>query len=213
MIAFETWRWRTYHSKCSGKSVNTSMRTGGPSVQDVDDHALLLAGRGGLHHRAQRVGDAPAPADHSAEVVIGHLDLEHDLAVDLLDLGHLDLVRILDQRPGEEVEQISHETPPARRLAAGGLDPLGAKQSRDRTSGLCALLEPVLGAILVDHDQRRIRLRVVLADRLDRAAVPRRALVGDDNPPDRVLLRADPAKSDSHGHAAAEVRGSTSSPA
>src|SRR4051812_24938015 len=83
--------------------------------------ARPLAARAGLHHRAQRVGDAPAPADHSAEVVIGHLDLEHDLAVDLLDLGHLDLVRILDQRPGEEVEQIAHETPPARRLAAGGL--------------------------------------------------------------------------------------------
>src|SRR3954451_6689444 len=98
---------------------------------------------------------------------------------------------------------------PRRGLAAGRLDPLGAKQRRARPRGLGPLIEPVLGAILVDHDQRRIRLGVVLADRLDRAAVPRRALVGDDNPPDRVLLRTDPAKSDSHGHAAAEVRRSS----
>ena len=43
-----------------------------------------------------------------AEVVVGDLKLEHDLAVDLLDLGHLDRVRALDQRPGKELEQIAH---------------------------------------------------------------------------------------------------------
>src|SRR4051794_32599526 len=91
-------------------------------------------------------------------------------------------------------------------LSAGCLDPLGAEERRNRPGGLSALLEPVAGPVLVDDDQRRVALRVVLADRLDRAAVPRRALVGDHNPPDRVLLRPDPAKSDSHGHAAAEVR-------
>ena len=45
------------------------------------------------------------------------------------------------------------------------------------------------GALLVDHDRRGVGLRVVVADRLDRAAVARRALVGDDDAPDRVLLR------------------------
>src|SRR5215216_5546242 len=91
-------------------------------------------------------------------------------------------------------------------LTAGGLDALGAEQVRHRPGGLGALLQPVASAFLIDLDQRRVGLGVVLADRLDRAAVPRRALVGYDDPPDRVLLAADPAKSDSHGHAAAEVR-------
>src|SRR5919109_178832 len=91
-------------------------------------------------------------------------------------------------------------------LGAGRLDALGAQQGRDRLRRAGALLQPVLRPILVDDDQGGVRLRVVLADGLDRATVARRALVGDDNPPDRVLLRPDPAKSDSHGHAAAEVR-------
>src|SRR3954464_6158625 len=92
-------------------------------------------------------------------------------------------------------------------LGTGRLDALGPEQGGDGPGRTRPLLQPVLGAILVDHDQRRVGLWVVLADRLDRAAVPRRALVGDDNPPDRVLLGPDPAKSDSHGHAAAEVSG------
>src|SRR6476661_858010 len=77
------------------------------------------------------------------------------------------------------------------RLAAGGLDALGAKQRRDGPRRLGALLQPVLGAIAVDRDQGRVRLRVVLADRLDRAAVARRARIGHDDPPDRVLLGSD----------------------
>jgi hypothetical protein len=35
----------------------------------------------------------------------------------------------------------------------------------------------VLEALLVDHDRRRVGLRVVVADRLDEAAIARRALV------------------------------------
>src|SRR3954447_6322726 len=92
-------------------------------------------------------------------------------------------------------------------LTAYGLDALDPQQRRDRPGGRRARREPVAGAILVDHDQRGIRLRVVLPDRLDRPAVPRRSLVGDHDTPDRVLLAANPAESDSHGHAAAEVRG------
>jgi hypothetical protein len=73
-------------------------------VKYVDDHAILLAGRRSLHHGAERVGDASAASDHSAEVVLGHLELEDHLAVDLLDLVHLDPIGVLDQRAGQEVE-------------------------------------------------------------------------------------------------------------
>src|SRR4029453_18300432 len=53
-----------------------------------------------------------------------------------------------------------------------------------------ALGQPRADAVLVQVDRRRIGLGVVLADVLDEAAVPRGALVGDDDPPDRVLLAA-----------------------
>src|SRR4051794_21264419 len=62
------------------------------------------------------------------------------------------------------------------------------------------MLEPVLGTLLVDHDLRGPRLRVVAADRLDHAAVTRRALIGDDDAPDRVLLAPHAGESDSYGH-------------
>ena len=60
-----------------------------------------------------------------------------------------------------------------------------------------------LRALLVELDRRGLGLRVVLADRLDRAPVARRAFVGDDDAPDRVLLRTHPSKSDSDCHWAA----------
>ena len=60
--------------------------------------------------------------------------------------------------------------------------------------------EPVAGPVLVDHDRRRIGLRVVVTDGLDDPAVPRGTAVGDDDAPDRVLARPDPRESDSYGH-------------
>src|SRR3954453_8027919 len=58
----------------------------------------------------------------------------------------------------------------------------------------------VAGALLVDDDLRRLRLRVVAADRLDHAAVARRALIRDDDAPDRVLLAPHAGESYSYGH-------------
>src|SRR5262249_14603463 len=86
------------------------------------------------------------------------------------------------------------------RSAARGRDALGAQQGGDRLRRLGAVLEPVTRALLVELDRRGLGLRVVATDRLDRAAVARRALVGDDDPPDRVLLRSDAPQSDSHCH-------------
>src|SRR5215211_1814571 len=87
---------------------------------------------------------------------------------------------------------------------AAGLDALGPEQPGDGTGRLRAVAEPVLGALYVDHDRRRISLRVVVADRLDRPPVPRRTAVRDDDSPDRVLLRTHPRQPDSYGHAAAD---------
>src|SRR3954447_21581976 len=90
-------------------------------------------------------------------------------------------------------------------LAAGGGDALGAQQPGDRLGGLGAVLEPVARALLVELDQRRVGLRVVLADRRDRPAVARGALVGDDDAPDRVLLGTHSSQSYPYGHERGEV--------
>ena len=76
--------------------------------------------------------------------------------------------------------------------------PLVRSSAGDRAGRLGAVVEPVARALLVDHDHRGIGLRVVMADRLDRAAVARRAAVGDDDAPDRVLSRTHPSESDSY---------------
>src|SRR5213079_2753795 len=79
-------------------------------------------------------------------------------------------------------------------------DALDAQELLDRVGRLRAVLEPVLGTLLVDHDLRGLRLRVVAADRLDHAAVTRRAQIGDDDAPDRILLAPHAGESDSYGH-------------
>ena len=57
-------------------------------------------------------------------------------------------------------------------------------------------------------DGRGVGLRVVVPDGLDHAAVARRALVGDDDAPDRVLAAADAGEAEADGHAAQEGSGS-----
>src|SRR5690606_3428700 len=109
----------------------------------------------------------------------------------LLDL---DGITVFDQCPGETEEHLLHGS------AAVGLDALDAKQTGDALGGLGTLPEPVIRPFLVDHDGRRLGLRVVLADRFDRAAITRRALVGDNDSPDRVLLRTNSSKSDTDCH-------------
>ena len=75
------------------------------SIDDVDEHATAVAHRGGLHDGAQRVGRAPAAADDLAVVVVGHRQLEDDGAVVLLEVLDLDLVRLVDERAGERLQQ------------------------------------------------------------------------------------------------------------
>src|SRR5439155_16605436 len=49
-----------------------------PSVNDVDEHAALLAHRRRLDDGPQRVGRPAAAADDLAVVVLGDGELEHD---------------------------------------------------------------------------------------------------------------------------------------
>src|SRR4051812_27493177 len=72
-----------------------------------------------------------------------------------------------------------------------GADSLRAHQLADRVGGLRAAREPVLQALLVEDDLGGLGLGVVAAHGLDDATVARRALVGDDYSPDRVLMTAD----------------------
>src|SRR4029453_5263202 len=67
--------------------------------------------------------------------------------------------------------------------------------------------DPVLEALLVDHDRGGLGLRVVVPDRLDEAAIARRALVGDDHAPDRILLAPHAGEADSYGHRGREGSG------
>ena len=52
----------------------------------------------------------------------------------------------------------------------------------------------------VEHDLGRLGLGVVAADRLDDAAVAGRPAIGDDDPPDGVLLPADAGETHGDGH-------------
>src|SRR5580765_4309251 len=85
-------------------------------------------------------------------------------------------------------------------LACGRVDALGAQQLAHGVGGLSALGQPRADPVLVELDRRRLGLRVVLANRLDEPAVARGALVGDDHPPDRVLLAAHTREPESYCH-------------
>src|SRR4029079_17667601 len=80
------------------------------------------------------------------------------------------------------------------------LDSLSLEEPRHRLGRRRPFLEAAAHLLLVDDDERRIRLRVVAADDLDELAVARRARIGGDDAVDRVLLRADPRQPELHCH-------------
>src|SRR5689334_7495218 len=85
-------------------------------------------------------------------------------------------------------------------LLLGRNDAGVAEQSEDGVGRLRALREPGAGLLGVDVDLDRFRPRVVVADRLDRAAVARGARVGDDHAVGRLLRRADARQPDPDCH-------------
>src|SRR3954452_21390691 len=78
------------------------------------------------------------------------------------------------------------------------LDSLSLEELRHRLGRQRPLGQPAAHLLLVEVDERRIRLRVVAADDLDELAVARRARIGGDDAVDRVLLRADPRQPEIH---------------
>src|SRR5919108_1439300 len=96
------WRWPANQSNHSGKRVKTSI------LNELDQDAPVSTGGCRLGDRADRVGNAPSLADQPAEVVRSNRHLEHEVAV-LLHLLHLDGVRVVDERPGEELDQVAHQ--------------------------------------------------------------------------------------------------------
>src|SRR3954471_698863 len=91
-------------------------------------------------------------------------------------------------------------TPAALPLLRGCGLGAGAHEVLDRARWLRAALDPVVVALFVDDERGGLRLRVVVPDRLDEAAIARRALVGHDHAPDRVLLAAHSREPDSYAH-------------
>ena len=82
------------------------MRTCAGSVDDLDEDPPSLSRATGLHDRAQRLDRASLAADHLPTVRLGDAQLEHDGLVVLDVLVHLHLVRLVDQGPGQELEQL-----------------------------------------------------------------------------------------------------------
>src|SRR5947209_15920320 len=87
--------------------VVAASRPPGSVVDDVDEHAVTVLDGSALDDRPQGSGGAPAAADDVAVVVLRNRELEDDGAVVFGHLRHLDLVRLVDEAPGEVLEQIS----------------------------------------------------------------------------------------------------------
>jgi hypothetical protein len=128
-----------------------SMTTGGPSrsglIDDLDEDALSVLHAGGLHDTAQRLGRATLSPDHLPEVLFGDAQLENDGFLVILVLADLDLIGLVDQRLGEELEQLLQAIPFAfrRRLTVAlGWAPW-LSQLRTRSSSISIVEGSVCG--------------------------------------------------------------------
>src|SRR5436190_10186547 len=155
---------------CGRPILPTTIRSGrqGVSAGDLDMHAAAGPDRRGPDDRPERAGHVALLADHLAHVVLGHVQLEHDVlpGVASLDAHRL---RMVDELAREIREEVVH---------APRLDPGDGQELADRLGRLRAAGEPLAGPVGVDLDERRLQLGVVPPDLLDRAAVARDARVG-----------------------------------
>src|SRR3954465_5589741 len=182
--------WKDPSSPCGRPTRPASTN----SLDDVDEDAPVVLDRGGLDDRPEGLRGASPASDDLAVVVIRDRQLEHERAVVLLELLDLDLVGRIHQLLREIDEQLAHEL----------RDALSLQELLDRVGRLGAAIQPVPDPLLVEHDRRGVGLRVVATERLDEATVARRARVGDDDAPHRVLLPAHAGESHSDHFGAAE---------
>src|SRR5215204_1692037 len=108
------------------------------SIDDVDEHPVAIPDRGGLDYRPERGDGTPAAADHLAGVVIGHVQLQHDRAVVLLERLHAHLVRTVDERPGEILEELLHYCAGAAGSGSGSDSGAGSAAAADGVLFACA---------------------------------------------------------------------------
>jgi hypothetical protein len=76
------------------------------SVDDLDQDPLALFRAIGPHDGAQSVRRAAVAPDHLPAVVLGNEQLEDDGVLVLLELVNLDLGRLVDEGPCQELEQL-----------------------------------------------------------------------------------------------------------
>src|SRR5205085_12272639 len=78
------------------------------SIQNVEHGAAaaLLSGR--REERAERAGGAPLASDHLAEVVGRYFQLDDELVAAIVGAG-VDRVGVIDERFGDELDEIFHE--------------------------------------------------------------------------------------------------------
>src|SRR2546421_8112429 len=84
-------------------------KTHAPSslVDNLEQDALAALRTARADECPQGSRDAALAADHLADIVLGHAQLEHDGVV-TLGPAHLDLVRMRDELPGDVLEQLFH---------------------------------------------------------------------------------------------------------
>ena len=74
-------------------------------LDDIHGYASVLASAGGARDRADRLRDPALAPDHATEVVVGHLDFEHELAL-LLVLVDLDVIGAFDDRADQVFDEL-----------------------------------------------------------------------------------------------------------
>jgi hypothetical protein len=85
-------------------SITTAGLPAAGLVDDLDQDPLPVLRSPGLHDATERLGRAAMAADDLSAIVLGDAQLQHDRLVVLLVLAYLDLVGLVDQRLGEELE-------------------------------------------------------------------------------------------------------------
>src|SRR5437660_11344464 len=87
----------------------TAMRSGtAASVENVENGAAAALLPGRREKRAESARGAPLPSDHFAEVVGRHFQLDDELIAAIV-CGGLNRVGVVDERFGDELDQLFHE--------------------------------------------------------------------------------------------------------
>ena len=81
------------------------------SIHDLDEDPPSVFHAAGLDYRTQRLRRPAMAADHLPAVLLCDAQLEHERSVVFLELAHLDLVGTIDERLGEELEQLLQAIP------------------------------------------------------------------------------------------------------